>query len=52
MNIPITIGVIGLALGPLVTLVGLSAAVLGKFNIKIENEEDDNNEESSDKEDK
>lgn len=40
MNIPITIGVIGLALGPLVTLVGLSAAVLGKFNIKIENEED------------
>ncbi len=40
MNIPLTVGVVGLALGPLVTLVGLSAAVIGKFNIKIENEED------------
>lgn len=40
MNIPLTIGVVGLALGPLVTLVGLSAAIIGKFNIKVENEED------------
>ena len=40
MNIPLTVGVVGVALGPLVTLVGLSAAVIGKFNIKIENEED------------
>ncbi len=40
MNIPLTVGVVGIALGPLVTLVGLSAAVIGKFNIKIENEED------------
>ena len=40
MNIPLTVGVVGLALGPLVTLVGLSAAVIGKFNIKVENEED------------
>ena len=42
MNIPLTVGVVGLALGPLVTLVGLSAAVIGKFNIKVENEEDVN----------
>ncbi|MGL5642556.1 MAG: DUF4342 domain-containing protein, partial [Paraclostridium sp.] len=40
MNRPLTVGVVGLALGPLVTLVGLSAAVIGKFNIKVENEED------------
>jgi hypothetical protein len=40
MNIPLTVGVMGIALGPLVTLVGLSAAVIGKFNIKVENEED------------
>lgn len=40
MNIPLTVGVVGIALGPLVTLVGLSAAVIGKFNIKVENEED------------
>ncbi|MCU9807171.1 DUF4342 domain-containing protein [Paraclostridium sp. AKS46] len=40
MNIPLTVGVVGLALGPLVTLVGLSAAVIGKFNIKVQNEED------------
>ena len=40
MNIPLTVGVVGLALGPSVTLVGLSAAVIGKFNIKVENEED------------
>lgn len=40
MNIPLTVGVVGLALGPLVTLVGLSAAVLGKYNIMIQNEDD------------
>lgn len=40
MNIPLTVGVVGLALGPLVTLVGLSAAVIGKYTIMIENEED------------
>ena len=40
MNIPLTVGVVGLALGPLVTLVGLSAAVIGKFNIKVQNEDD------------
>ncbi len=40
MNIPLTVGVVGLALGPLVTLVGLSAAVIGKYQIKIQNEDD------------
>lgn len=40
MNIPVTVGVVGLALGPLVTLTGLTIAVLGKCHIKIENEED------------
>lgn len=40
MNIPLTVGVAGVALGPLVTLVGLSAAVLGKYRIKIQNEDD------------
>ena len=40
MNIPLTVGVVGLALGPLVALVGLSAAVLGKYNIMIQNEDD------------
>ncbi|MGL6106602.1 DUF4342 domain-containing protein [Romboutsia sp.] len=40
MNIPVTVGVVGLALGPLVTLTGLAIAVLGKCQIKIQNEED------------
>jgi len=40
MNIPLTVGVVSLALGPLVTLVGLSAAVIWKFNIKVQNEDD------------
>ncbi|WP_042275583.1 DUF4342 domain-containing protein [[Clostridium] dakarense] len=40
VNIPLTVGVVGIALGPLVTLVGLSAAVIGKFRIKIQNEDD------------
>ena len=40
VNIPLTLGVVGLALGPLYTLVGLSAAVIGKYRIKIQNEDD------------
>lgn len=40
VNIPLTLGVVGLALGPLYTLVGLSAAVIGKCRIKIQNEDD------------
>ncbi len=42
INIPLTVGVVGLALGPLVTLVGLSAALIGKYQIKIQNEDDGN----------
>ena len=37
MNIPLTVGV---ALLPIYTLVGLSAAVIGKCRIKIQNEDD------------
>lgn len=40
MNIPLTIGVVGVALLPIYTLVGLSAAVIGKCRIKIQNEDD------------
>ena len=40
MNIPLTIGVVGVALLPIYTLVGLSAAVIGKCRIKIQNEYD------------
>ncbi|MEF9991996.1 MAG: DUF4342 domain-containing protein [Peptostreptococcaceae bacterium] len=40
VNIPLTLGVVGIALGPLYTLVGLSAAVLGRYRIKVQNEDD------------
>ena len=40
MNIPLTVGVVGIALLPIYTLVGLSAAVIGKCRIKIQNEDD------------
>ena len=40
MNIPLTAGVVGVALLPIYTLVGLSAAVIGKCRIKIQNEDD------------
>ena len=41
VNLPITFGAAALALGPMATLLGLSAAMLTKYNIKItkENEE-------------
>ena len=42
INIPLTVGVVGIALGPVVTLVGLSAALIGKYQIKIQNEDDGN----------
>ena len=42
MNIPLTAGVVGVALLPIYTLVGLSAAVIGKCRIKIQNEDDGN----------
>ena len=40
INIPLTVGVVGVALLPIYTLVGLSAAVIGKCRIKIQNEDD------------
>lgn len=40
MNVPLTIGVVGAAFLPIATLVGLSAAVVTKYRIKVQNEED------------
>lgn len=40
MNIPLTVGVVGLAFVPLATLVGLSVIVISKYRIKVQNEED------------
>lgn len=41
INLPITVGAAALVLGPIATLLGLSAAMLTKYNVKItkENEE-------------
>lgn len=41
INIPLTVGVVGAIIGPMLTLVGLSAAVLSKCKIKIANEQGD-----------
>lgn len=40
INIPLTAGVLGVALLPIYTLIGLSAAVITKYKIKIQNEGD------------
>lgn len=40
MNIPFTVGILGIAIMPLITILGLSAAVLSKYRIKIQNEAD------------
>ena len=40
MNIPITAGVLGVVFAPILTLIGLSASVLAKYRIKIENEDE------------
>lgn len=40
INIPLTVGVLGVALLPIYSLVGLSAAVITKYRIKIQNEGD------------
>lgn len=40
MNIPLTIGVVGMAFVPIASLIGISAAVITKYRIKIQNEED------------
>lgn len=41
LNIPLTVGVVGAIIGPMLAVVGLSAAVLSKCKIKIANEEGD-----------
>ena len=40
MNIPITVVVVGVVFAPILTLIGLSASVLAKYRIKIENEDE------------
>lgn len=40
INIPLTVGVLGVSLLPIYTLIGLSAAVITKYRIKIQNEGD------------
>ena len=40
MNIPITVGVVGVVFAPILTLIGISASVLAKYRIKIENEDE------------
>ena len=40
MNIPITVGVVGVVFAPILTLIGLSASVLAKYRKKIENEDE------------
>lgn len=40
MNIPVAVGVVGVIFAPILSLVGLSASVLAKYRIKIENEDE------------
>ncbi|MDR1773683.1 MAG: DUF4342 domain-containing protein [Clostridioides sp.] len=40
MNIPLTVGVVGIAIMPVISLIGLSAAIMSKYHIKIQNEDD------------
>ena len=40
MNVPIAVGVVGVVFAPVLSLIGLSASVLAKYKIKIENEEE------------
>ncbi len=35
LNLPVTVGAIGLVLGPVATIIGVSAAVVSKYKIKI-----------------
>ena len=39
LNIPLTVGVVGAVIGPMLALLGLSAAVLSKCRIKVANED-------------
>ena len=38
INVPISVGVVGVVFAPILSLIGLSASVLAKYRIKIENE--------------
>ncbi|MBS5787520.1 DUF4342 domain-containing protein [Clostridioides mangenotii] len=40
INIPLTVGVVGAAFLPIATLLGLSAAVMTKYRIKVQNQDD------------
>lgn len=40
INLPITVGVVGVVFAPILSLIGLSASVLAKYRIKIENEDE------------
>ena len=40
INVPITVGVVGVVFAPILSLIGLSASVLAKYRIKIENEDE------------
>lgn len=40
INVPISVGVVGVVFAPILSLVGLSASVLAKYRIKIENEDE------------
>lgn len=35
LNLPVTVGAIGIVLGPVATIIGVSAAVVSKYKIKI-----------------
>ncbi|WP_297136791.1 DUF4342 domain-containing protein [Terrisporobacter sp.] len=40
MNVPITVGVVGVVFAPMLSLIGFSASVLAKYRIKIKNEDE------------
>ena len=40
MNVPITVGVLGVVIAPMLSLIGFSASVLAKYRIKIKNEDE------------
>ena len=40
MNIPISVGFVGVVFAPILSLIGLSASVIAKYKIKIKNEDE------------
>ncbi|MEG0050634.1 MAG: DUF4342 domain-containing protein [Terrisporobacter sp.] len=40
INLPITVGVVGAVFAPILTLIGVSASVLARYRIKIQNEDE------------